>query len=145
MFTSIVVALDGSEASNNALETACGLAKAFGAELHLVHSPQLETTAIAMGYTVVDVRVTPEQIMLAGQEVMEAATTRATELGTPPNSATTGTEDPAEDILSTAKLNDADLIVMGRRGLGSVASVLLGSVSQKVSRGADCSCLTVHN
>ncbi|UWQ94516.1 universal stress protein [Rhodobacteraceae bacterium M385] len=145
MFTSIVVALDGSEASNKALETACGLAKTFGAAVHLVHSPQLETTAVAVGFSVVDVPVTPEQIMLAGQEVMEASTARATELGTAPASTTIGDTDPADAILDAAKLNDADLIVMGRRGLGSVASLFLGSVSQKVSRGADCSCLTVHN
>lgn len=143
MFTSIIVAIDGSDASQKALDTACSLAKTFEAELHLVHSPQLETTSIAVGYSVVDVPITPEQIKQAGQAVMEAAVLRATTLGAPPTGHTIGLDDPAEDILNAAKLNDADLIVMGRRGLGSVASLFLGSVSQKVSRGAACSCLTV--
>lgn len=145
MFTSILVALDGSDASQKALATACGLAKAFDAELHLVHSPQIETTAIAVGYTVVETPVTPEQIEQAGKSVMDAAIARATELGAPPVGHTIGSDDPADDILNMAKLNDVDLIVMGRRGLGSVASLFLGSVSQKVSRGAACSCLTVHD
>lgn len=143
MFTSIIVAIDGSDASNKALEMACGLASAFNAELHLIHSPQVETTAVAVGYSVVDLPVTPAQIAEAGKEVMTAAITKATELGTTPAGSTIGADDPADDILNAAKLNDADLIVMGRRGLGSVASLFLGSVSQKVSRGAACSCLTV--
>lgn len=143
MFNSIIVAIDGSDASKKALETACGLAKAFDAELHLIHSPQLETTSIAVGYSVVDMPVSQEQIEAAGKEVMESAMARAAELGTPPADHTIGADDPADDILNCAKLNDADLIVMGRRGLGSVASLFLGSVSQMVSRGAECSCLTV--
>ncbi|QXT41204.1 universal stress protein [Gymnodinialimonas ceratoperidinii] len=145
MFTSIVVAIDGSDAANNALETACGLAKTFGAELHLIHSPQVETTSVAVGYTVVDLPITPEQIKAAGQAVIDAATTKISEAGLTVSSTTIGDDDPADDVLNTAKLNDADLIVMGRRGLGSVASLFLGSVSQKVSRGAECSCLTVHS
>ena len=145
MFTSILVALDGSDASNNALETACGLAKAFGAELHLVHSPQVETTSVAIGYSVVDMPVTPAQIAEAGKAVMEAAVAKAKDLDVTPNATTVAGGDPVDDILASAKLNDADLIVMGRRGLGSVASLFLGSVSQKVSHGAGCSCLTVHS
>jgi len=143
MYKSIIVAIDGSDAAQKALETACGLAKIFDAELHLVHSPQVETTSISVGYTVVDVPVSPAQIAEAGKAVMEAAIAKATDLGAPPHDHTIGGGDPADDILDCAKLNDADLIVMGRRGLGAVASLFLGSVSQKVSRGASCSCLTV--
>ena len=143
MFKTIVVAIDGSDAAQKALDTACGLAKAFDAELHLVHSPQIETTAVVVGYPIVDIPITPAQIADAGKAVMEAAVAKAAERGIVPVGTTIGADDPAENILNTAKLNDADLIVMGRRGLGSVASLFLGSVSQKVSRGAACSCLTV--
>ncbi|WP_224815382.1 universal stress protein [Hasllibacter sp. MH4015] len=143
MFTSILVAIDGSEPSRHALKTACGLAKAFGAELHLLHAPQIETMAIAVGAAVVDVPVTPERIAEAGKGVMEDAVKRATEEGITVASDTIGSGDAVDNILDTAKLNSADLIVMGRRGLGSVASLFLGSVSQKVSHGAKCSVLTV--
>ena len=40
--------------------------------------------------------------------------------------------DPAENILAEAERIDADLIIIGRRGLGSFAELLLGSVSRKV-------------
>lgn len=144
LFKSILVAIDGSEASNTALDTACRLAKNFGAEVHLVHSPQVETMSVAVGYSVVDVPVTPERISEAGRAVASAAETRATILGVMPQETTVAAGEPADDILQSAKLNDVDLIVMGRRGLGSVASLFLGSVSQKVSHGAECSVLTVH-
>lgn len=144
MFTSIIVAIDGSEASQKALDTACGLAKTYDAELHLIHSPQVETTAIAVGYSVVDIPVTPEQIAEAGKEVMDAAVAHATELVGKAPEATIADGNPAEDILQAIQLHDADLLVMGRRGLGSVASLFLGSVSQQVSRSASCSVLTVH-
>ena len=52
--------------------------------------------------------------------------------------------DPASAILAVAKEADADLIVMGRRGLGDLAGLLLGSVSQKVTHLAECACLTVR-
>ncbi|MBY4892680.1 hypothetical protein A8B78_10225 [Jannaschia sp. EhC01] len=144
MFKSILVAIDGSEASQHALATACNLAKAFDSELHLVHSPQVETTAVAVGYSVVDVPVTPAQIAEAGKTVMEEAVAMATKLGVTPTEETIGSGEPADDILQSATLHDVDLIVMGRRGLGSVASLFLGSVSQKVSRSAVSSVLTVH-
>ncbi|ABD55738.1 universal stress protein [Jannaschia sp. CCS1] len=144
LFTSILVAIDGSDASQKALDTACALATTFGAELHLIHSPQVETMSIAVGYSVVDVPVTPEQVSEAGKAVSAAAVARATALGVVPQETTVAGGVPADDILQSAKLNDVDLIVMGRRGLGSVASLFLGSVSQTVSKSAECSVLTVH-
>jgi nucleotide-binding universal stress UspA family protein len=46
--------------------------------------------------------------------------------------------DPAEAIIDTARREQADAIVMGRRGRGRLAGLLLGSVSQKVSSLAPC-------
>jgi nucleotide-binding universal stress UspA family protein len=51
--------------------------------------------------------------------------------------------DPAKEILSVANEENADIIVMGRRGRGDLAGLLLGSVSHKVSHLAECACLTV--
>ena len=52
--------------------------------------------------------------------------------------------DPATAILRVAQAEAADLIVMGRRGLGDLAGLLLGSVSHKVTQLAACACLTVR-
>jgi nucleotide-binding universal stress UspA family protein len=45
--------------------------------------------------------------------------------------------DPAAEIVRLAKSRDVDVIVLGCRGLGAVASALLGSVSKRVIRDAD--------
>lgn len=50
---------------------------------------------------------------------------------------------PADKIIAVAEKEEADMIVMGSRGLGKVAGVLMGSVSHKVSHQSDCTCVTV--
>lgn len=50
---------------------------------------------------------------------------------------------PAEAILKAAKEIDADLIVLGTRGLSDLKGLLLGSVSHKVIQFSPCSCLVV--
>ena len=52
--------------------------------------------------------------------------------------------DPARVIAEHAGLHKVDLIVMGRRGLGGLEGLLLGSVSHKVAQLAPCACLTVR-
>ncbi len=51
--------------------------------------------------------------------------------------------DAVEEILNTAKQVEADLIVMGKRGLGPLEKLLVGSVSSKVGQLASCSTLVV--
>jgi nucleotide-binding universal stress UspA family protein len=55
----------------------------------------------------------------------------------------TPTGDPAEEIVATANDFDTDLVVLGARGLGGMARVLLGSVSEKVLHHARCPVLIV--
>ena len=50
---------------------------------------------------------------------------------------------PADKIVAAAEKENADMIVMGSRGLGKVAGILMGSVSQKVSHLSECTCVTV--
>ena len=51
--------------------------------------------------------------------------------------------DPASTILRVAKGLDADMIVLGSRGLGDAKGLLLGSVSHKVAHFAECTCVSV--
>jgi nucleotide-binding universal stress UspA family protein len=50
--------------------------------------------------------------------------------------------DPGEAILDSAK--DADLVVVGSRGLNPFQRLLLGSVSSKVVHRAECDVLVVR-
>ena len=52
--------------------------------------------------------------------------------------------DPAEQILRLARLRDADIVVVGSRGRGAVASAVLGSVSRRVVHEADRPVLVVN-
>lgn len=51
---------------------------------------------------------------------------------------------PAEAIIDVAKTRKVDLIIMGSRGMGTLAGLLLGSTSQKVVSHADCPVLIVR-
>jgi nucleotide-binding universal stress UspA family protein len=50
---------------------------------------------------------------------------------------------PADEIIATAGDFDTDLVVVGARGLGGMARLLLGSVSERVLRHARCPVLIV--
>ncbi len=51
---------------------------------------------------------------------------------------------PADEIITVAKQKQADLIVMGAKGLGAVGRFILGSVSTKVAQHSPCSVLVVR-
>ena len=51
---------------------------------------------------------------------------------------------PADVIIEKARLDSIDMIVMGSRGLGALSGLLLGSVSDRVSKLAPCPVLIVR-
>lgn len=51
---------------------------------------------------------------------------------------------PADEIIAVARQQQADLIVMGARGLGAIGRFILGSVSLKVLQHSTCSVLVVR-
>ena len=51
--------------------------------------------------------------------------------------------DPAEALIKVAKDVHADAVVVGRRGLGQLKGLLLGSVSQKLASLAPCMAIIV--
>ncbi len=81
--------------------------------------------------------------VLAGL-ILERAVTRAKQMGAGAVRALCSDETPANFVLEQAGILGVDLIVLGTRGLGSVQSLLLGSVSNKIVHNAPCSCLTVR-
>jgi nucleotide-binding universal stress UspA family protein len=133
MFKQIVVAIDGSEHGWRALEYAKYMGECEGASLWLVHA--FPHTSDLRGYEAFD-RLISERTE-AGQVVLDEA---REQLGdTPLEVHEELLEGPAaEAILRVAEARNADLIVMGTRGLGSLRGLLLGSVSSKVVQHAHC-------
>lgn len=141
MARSIVVGTDGSEPANRASHEAIDIAVRDGARLHVVTAypdPAMFRERIASGATPVNFNL-QEVAERVGARVAREAQDRGIDVGTQAREG-----DPAEVILDVAKEQDADLIVIGSRGLSGVQRFLLGSVSAKVSEHASCSVLIVR-
>jgi len=78
-----------------------------------------------------------------GNLILEHALANAEEAGATDVSTRSGSGDYADAILDTAETVGADMIVLGRRGLGQLRGLLMGSVSHKVAQHADCTVITV--
>ncbi|MEO1138200.1 MAG: universal stress protein [Pseudomonadota bacterium] len=147
MFKQIIVGIDGSEQSKSAALVACDLAKHYDATVTLVHIPHGETVGFvvgaAPGYRVATTKPSFAEVEEAGQKVLDACmkTLAAADCGPVKTYMQHG--DPAAEVLAYADEIGADLIVTGRRGLGRVSSLILGSTTQKINHLAKCACLSV--
>jgi len=83
-------------------------------------------------------------ISVLGDQIVARAKTICAEQGVKTIKTSVRTGDYAEEILNAAKDCNADMIIVGSRGLGLLKSTVLGSVSQKVLHHAGCSVLTVR-
>ncbi|SDZ40069.1 Nucleotide-binding universal stress protein, UspA family [Jannaschia faecimaris] len=144
MFKKILVSFDGSDHADHALRVAADLAQKYQAKLEIAHVPEVETTAIAMGAGAVEIRVHDDETKKRSQETLARAASIAKEAGCDSASAQALQGSPAEAILAHAEKTGTDLIVAGRRGLGTLQGLLMGSVSQKLTTHAHCPVLTVH-
>ncbi len=145
MFKRIVVPYDGSKGAAKALETAVGLQKLCDGELLLLtiyrHHSYVEAS-LSM------VRVEePENLddVLRGhaKQVVEHGKAEAAKLGSKKVRGFVRNGPVARGIVAFADEHDADLIVLGSRGLGSIEGYLLGSVSHKVTGLAEIPVLVV--
>jgi len=145
MFGSIVVGTDGSETAGEAVRQATDLAKAVGAQVHVVSAfepignqrlreerTQVPDDMQWMVNAREDVEAT---LRAAGERIGEAGVQVETY-------ARQG--DPADAILDVAEEQNADLIVVGNKGMTGAKRFLLGSVPNKVSHHAPCSVLIIR-
>jgi len=147
MFKKIIVGLDGSDSSETSLRIGCELAQQSGGSLTLVHVPHAETAAFVVGavagYRAAVSNPTFEDIETAGQKVMDAAIATAQKAGCKSAKTHMPHGDAATEILRHADDIGADLIITGRRGLGGIASLVMGSTTQQINHHARCACLSV--
>ena len=147
MFSKIVVGVDGSETSDNAVRIACDLAGKYDSAVHIVHTPQPQTVAFAMGavagYHAVTTMPSHDEVVKAAQKIVDAATDVAKGCGCTVAGTQIEQGDPGAEITVFAQKVGADLIVTGRRGLGSIGSLVQGSTSQRVNHLAKCATLSV--
>jgi nucleotide-binding universal stress UspA family protein len=139
MFKNIVLAFDGSKFSNKALQCAKSISERFEATLWLVHV--FRNPSDLLGYT--DYEKLYARRKSAAQAVLDDARQKfGTTTFIVNEELREGYE--SESILKVAENCEADLIVMGTRGLGAVKGFLVGSVSRKVIHYASCPVMVVH-
>lgn len=144
----ILAPTDFSENSKAALDYALSLAKLFDAELHLIHVVQdmvltnLNGTAFLQPASNSDEAVASASQALEhwGSDLLAAAgpevsgkVVRVTRAGR-----------PISEIITYAKENSIDMLVLTTHGRTGLAHVLLGSVAENIVRHAPCPVLTIH-
>lgn len=144
MFKNILVAVDGSEHGYQAAQTAGELARAIKenySETKLWIVVVYEPISALLGHPYFQEAMT-ERLQQSEVILKEAKDN----MGTIPGEIKTEVLEgpPAEAILSVAEARQVDLIVMGTRGLGRLAGLLIGSQSQKVVAHAACPVLLVR-
>ena len=145
----IIAAVDGSASSLKAVAVAADLASRYGAELiFLTIMPELSAALTAELATYIrqeqiDVPV-GELASARAENILAGARLHAQANGADRVSTCSSSGDPAEEIIIKAKDRRADLIVVGSRGHGRLAGLLLGSVAQKVVTHAPCPVLVVR-
>jgi nucleotide-binding universal stress UspA family protein len=133
MFEKILLAVDGSEHSEQATAAASEIATGSAGAVHVLHVHEaglvlpVETNTEAQA--VVDQAI--KQLEADGLEVSGQAV-----------SARAGSVAPT--IIDAARSFGCDLIVMGTRGLSDFTGLLVGSIAHKVIHHADCPVLVVR-
>jgi len=145
MFKSIVVGTDGSDTATQAVKQAVDLARSVGAKVELVCayepvssqrlSEERREAPEDLQWTInprEDVDATLEQAAVAARDAGVEVDIYARQ------------GDPADAILDVAEEQEADLIVVGNKGMTGAKRFLLGSVPNKVSHHAPCSVLIIR-
>lgn len=137
----IVVGTDGSETAKKAVEEATRIAQAFGAEVHLVSAYKPLHGAHVAGAPAGAAKVW-QPLPDSRVEAVLTEAAAAVRLKDVPVKTHPSQEEPADALLSVASQMNADLIVVGNRGMHGARRVL-GSVPNKVAHRADCNVLIV--
>ena len=145
LFTRIVVGTDGSDTAEEAVRQAIDLAKLTGATIGIVSAFQPVSKRRVQG----EQEGAPADIanQFGPNEdvnlVLDAAAAKARAAGVEVTTHPVQ-DDPADAILNVAEKVDADLIVVGNKGMKGARRYLLGSVPNNVSHHAPCSVIIVR-
>ena len=135
----ILVPVDGSAYSLKAVEKACDLAKAQASSSLVLVAVAVEIPELAEGRYIYDKMKAQAEIALAqAKEVAQKCGTVAEVI------LDTGAS-PAQEIVQVAKDQQADLFVIGSRGLAGKTKSFLGSTASQVVTYAPCSVLVVKS
>lgn len=148
----ILLAVDGSGHSERAAALAGELSAKLDAKVDLIHvltedefhSPGLHTYAAEYPEIERYYETRLAALKSRGSNLVVAAARQVEDAGGEVGEEEVAVGDPAEEIVTMAKRTRADCIVMGRRGLGKLKGLALGSVSNKVGHLTDTTLITTE-
>jgi nucleotide-binding universal stress UspA family protein len=148
----ILLAVDGSEHSRRAAELGGELSARFEAKVDVIHVLPEDEFHSATLHTYADDYEKIEQyresrlaaLQARGASLVAAAASQVEDAGGRVGEQEVAVGDPAEQIVSMASRSGADCIIMGRRGLGTLKGLTLGSVSNKVGFLTDKTLITTE-
>jgi nucleotide-binding universal stress UspA family protein len=148
MFTTIVVGTDGSDSAALAVREAADIARAGGGTLHVVHAFQpVDMGKLAMAAGTGGASVDFDSL---NSGIEDHARRLCTDAGDAARVGDVACEthvvpgDPCEALIAVAEEVQADLIVVGNRGMTGLKRFVLGSVPNKIAHHAPCSVLIAH-
>lgn len=140
-YSKIVVGTDGSKSSLLAVERAAKIAAAFDATL-IIGCAYYENKEEASE------TLRQDSVTILGddtaQKNLDAASEQARKVGATDIETVVRAGAPVEALMEIVNDNDADLLVVGNRGINSLTGRLLGSVPADVARKSDCDVMIVH-
>jgi len=146
MFRKILIPIDGSEKSLEAVQIASEMAKVYDSEIVILsvfrHHSMMERSFSIAGISK-RTESLDETLSAYAKEIVEEGKKIAYETGATKVKGVVRGGQVAKQILSYAKSNDIDLIVIGSQGQGDLSGYLLGGVSHKVAGLAKCPVLVI--
>jgi nucleotide-binding universal stress UspA family protein len=136
----ILVPVDFSHSSREALRYAIGFANEFGARIILLHATYLGYIYSSEGTALYDVPALQEAARENADRQMRKLV-RAVKFGSAKFDTVLTGGSPAVDICAFAEEHDVDLIITSTHGLTGLKHVLIGSIAEQVVRHAPCSVL----
>ncbi len=139
LFDKILIATDGSERNQAAIEEALRIARVCGSTVYAAYVMDLNISGTASSDVMV-MRDTWTIIQKEAEDTLARVRTKAEGV----NLETVALEGkPAAEIVRFATENEIDLIVIGTQGKRGFERLLLGSVAEHVVRSAPCKVLVV--
>lgn len=141
MYKAIVVGTDGSERAGVAVKEAFAVAKLAGGKVYAVHAVHPAATT---GFSDVPgvAQATTDSLRQHADQVRTDLLAEAERQGVTVEFQNLE-GDPADALIRTAEAVEADLLVVGNRGMTGMKRFVLGSVPNKVSHQCPCSLLIV--
>ena len=146
MIASIVVGCDGSATADVAVRQSIELSRRFGAMIHLVNAGRVASPIVLAAPECAGMIAASAEAERSAQDGLESSLQGlAEELRSEGLRVAIhmGIGEPADLITEVAEQVEADLIVVGNKGMKG-ARRLLGSVPNRVAHGAPCSVLIVR-